>query len=79
MIKNPPLAVSDYGERMLTGRSKNLKPHTHTLKFVSEKHSVHFRHQEGTVQWTAKADFGVSKGDMQASLPTSPGSYSLGT
>lgn len=44
MIKNPPLAVSDYGEMMLTGRSKNLKNKTYkkkswnNSKFTSEKY-----------------------------------------
>ena len=81
MIKNPPLAVSDYGERMLTGRSKNLKKNTHTYIeiCIRETFCTRFRHQEGTVQWTVKGtDFGVSMADMQASLPTSPGSYSCG-
>lgn len=44
MIKNPPLAVSDYGEMMLTGRSKNLENKTHKKtswnksKFTAEKY-----------------------------------------
>lgn len=41
MIKNPPLAVSDYGERMLTGRSKNLKNKTH--KKVTKQLNIHIR------------------------------------
>ena len=79
MIKNPPQAVSDYGERMLTGRSKNLKKkHTHIEICIRETFYTRFRHQEGTVQRTVKGiDFGVNTADMQASSPTSPGSYSL--
>ena len=44
MIKNPPLAVSDYGERMLTGRSKNLKNKTHKKVTKTVKNS----HQKDT-------------------------------